>query len=103
MPVAHFLALQTETGAERNCTFLVQKVSGEFYFFGNALLACMGYDPPDEHMDLMVAKNDQHKLEVASGIYLKEDTVLNLVSFKDFVANYIKDCKSGSLNTRCPQ
>lgn len=105
MATAHFLALQTETGGDRNCAFLIQKVSDDYYFFGNSLLACMGYDPPHTYMDQVVDKKDQHRLESASGVYLHESTVLNITKdgLKDFVTNYIRDCKAGSRDSRCPQ
>jgi hypothetical protein len=82
-------------------------VSDQYYFFGNPFLACLGYNPPHEHMDIVVEKKDQHKLNVASGIYLKDETVLNLLQgnekLKNYVTDYLTQCKSGGTNNRCPR
>lgn len=90
-----------------------------FYFFGNSVFWCLGFEEPHISLQQLVPSTEQHKLSFGSGIFLKENTVRKLINdrlisgnlkykifqtvkrFQAWFNNYLVICKSGHGKT-CP-
>lgn len=88
----------------------------QFYFFGNGILWCLGYDEPHVHLQRLVRVNEQHKIDLGSGIFLDEKTVRQIIkdrlqftkhpnhrAFRDWFDNYLSICKGANPSNDCPR
>lgn len=87
-----------------------------FYFFGNAILWCLGYDEPHVSMKKLVNPSKQHNVPLGSGIFLEEKTVRRIITnrlnetnhpnherFKNWFEDYLKICKGATPSKNCPR
>lgn len=89
------------------CTFVVVKKDGEYYFFGNNILYCLGYDAKRD-FDRIVPKNEWYDLgPTISNVYIKEGTVRRLAqqqpNFLEWFNKFIDNCNGTNPNSYyCP-
>lgn len=87
-----------------------------FYFFGNAILWCLGYSEPHISMLHKVKENQQLNVPLGSGVFLTEQVVQRLITsrfndtknpnykaFGDWFENYLKVCKEINPPKDCPR
>lgn len=90
------------------CTFVVVKKDGEYYFFGNNILLCLGHDATVKDWDALVPNNERYTLgPTISNVYIKEDTIRRLAAaegpFLDWFNGFINNCKGPNPDSRyCP-
>lgn len=88
----------------------------KYYFFGNSILWCLGYDQPHVSLQLLVPDHEQHKIPLGNGIFLDELTVKRLITqkrqsssnakyqrFENWFKNYLSNCKGTTPSTECPR
>lgn len=85
----------------------------DYYFFGNALLWCLGYSKPHISMQTLVPPGERYKKALDNGIYLKESTVERLIAdkvhqdpdyepFQTWFKSYLSICKGSNPSSNCP-
>lgn len=87
-----------------------------FYFFGNAILWCLGYDQPHVSLQNLVRSEKQHKIDLGSGIFLEEKTVRRIITnrlaetnhpnhqaFQNWFEDYLHVCKGTNPSNDCPR
>lgn len=90
--------------------------SNYFYFFANAILWCLGYDEPHVSLQNLTSPSEQHKIDLGSGIFLKEKTVQRIIRnrlldtnhpnhqvFNDWFEKYLRNCKGTNPSNDCPR
>lgn len=102
----HFAPLSS-SAFRSDCQLIVYKTPDDrFYFFGNALLWCLGYDDPHEDLQRIVPVEKQHTVPLGSGLFLDEETIRDIgsanVTFMDWFEGYLTKCKGNSDHPDCP-
>lgn len=90
--------------------------NNHFYFFGYAILWCLGYNQPHVSLQSLVHLQNQHKIDLGSGIFLEEQTVRKLITnrlaetnhpnhqaFENWFEDYLRVCKGSSSPKDCPR
>lgn len=86
----------------------------DYYFFGNALLGCLGYTKPHKSIQALVQPSEYYKIDTTdNAIYLKESTVEQLIAdrvqlnpeyepFEKWFRLYLNNCKGNNPSDNCP-
>ena len=94
-----------QDGRQNHCDIIIYDDLSHFYFFGNALLYCLDYKRPHEIMKIKIPSDQKKKENFGHGIYLREDTVKNLIvdrvkedrqgfsNFQNWFNRYLASCK----------
>lgn len=91
----------------RFCSMVAYRdpTTGELFFFGNAAFYCMGLD--QNTLKTVVPPEERIKIPIASGIYLKTETVRRLAAhnsrFLNWFDDYVKECTGDNPGYRCPR
>lgn len=87
----------------------------EFYFFGYAILWCLGYEVPHVSLQSLVPEEERHNVPNGNGIFIHESTVQRLITerkknsphphydaFENWFQDYLKNCKGTNPSSHCP-
>lgn len=87
-----------------------------FYFFGYAILWCLGYEVPHVSLKSLVSESEHHNIPNGNGIFIHESTVQRLIterkqsspnphydSFENWFTTYLKNCKGTNPSSDCPR
>ena len=100
---------------QQHCDMIVYVNSDDhYYFFGNALFHCLGYERPHKELIQQIPKKDWTKESKGHGIYLHETIVQQVIQrkvaqdigFQNFYYwfnDYLASCRGKSTPSLCPQ
>lgn len=80
----------------------------DLYFFANSIFACLGYQKPHLEVQRSVLPQNQHRVPLGSGIFLKTETVNDLANsnqeFKAWFNEYVDQCTNfHTRESNCPR
>lgn len=109
----HFQLPQGVLSTDRPYELIVYaNENNEFFFFGNSIFWCLGYDKPHEAVQALISEEKKF-VPLGSGIFLNESTVQREISRKlqqdnnfsklsEWFNLYLQNCKRDASFPFCP-
>lgn len=109
----HFQKIRYES--QPHCDMIVYaNADDHFYFFGNALFYCLGYERPHKELERQIPEKDWIKESRGHGIYLHETIAYQAVqrratqengfqNFQRWFNDYLANCRGKTPLKICPQ